>query len=92
MSPSRTSSNGRKWTRQDRRVFTGSYCINPVNGAHIPVWIADYVLMGYGTGAIMAVPGHDHRDFEFAHRFDLPIPRVIAQPGRDSNAPLAEAL
>ena len=72
-------------------VFTGSYCINPVNGAHIPVWIADYVLMGYGTGAIMAVPGHDHRDFEFAHRFDLPIPRVIAEPGRDSNAPLAEA-
>ena len=72
-------------------VFTGSYCINPVNGAHIPVWIADYVLMGYGTGAIMAVPGHDHRDFEFAQRFDLPIVRVIAEPGRDSNAPLAEA-
>ena len=72
-------------------VFTGSYCINPVNGAHIPVWIADYVLMGYGTGAIMAVPGHDHRDFEFAHRFDLPIVRVIADPGLDGNAPLTEA-
>ena len=72
-------------------VFTGSYCINPVNGVHIPVWIADYVLMGYGTGAIMAVPGHDHRDFEFARRFDLPIVRVIAQPGVDSDTPLAEA-
>ncbi len=59
-------------------VFTGAYAINPVNGQPIPVWIADYVLMGYGTGAIMAVPGHDERDFEFAQQFDLPIVRVVA--------------
>ena len=59
-------------------VFSGSYAINPVNGARVPVWIADYVLMGYGTGAIMAVPAHDERDYEFALRYDLPIPRVIA--------------
>jgi leucyl-tRNA synthetase len=59
-------------------VFTGSYAINPVNGARVPIWIADYVLMGYGTGAIMAVPAHDERDFEFAEKYHLPIPRVIA--------------
>ena len=59
-------------------VFTGSFAINPVNGAKVPVWIADYVLMGYGTGAIMAVPAHDERDYEFAKQYDLPIPRVIA--------------
>ncbi|MFQ5652876.1 MAG: leucine--tRNA ligase [bacterium] len=53
--------------------FIGSYAINPVNGKRIPIWIADYVLMGYGTGAIMAVPGHDQRDFEFARTFELPI-------------------
>jgi leucyl-tRNA synthetase len=58
-------------------VFTGSFAINPVNGAHIPVWVADYVLMGYGTGAIMAVPGHDERDHEFALQYQLPIVRVI---------------
>ena len=72
-------------------VFTGSYCVNPVNGANIPVWIADYVLMGYGTGAIMAVPGHDSRDFEFASTFDLPIVRVIAAPGDAADTPLTEA-
>jgi len=54
-------------------VFTGCYAINPLNGAEIPVWVADYVLMGYGTGAIMAVPAHDERDFEFAQTYDLPI-------------------
>jgi leucyl-tRNA synthetase len=58
-------------------VFSGSYAINPVNGARIPVWIADYVLMGYGTGAIMAVPAHDERDWEFAQLYALPTPRVI---------------
>lgn len=58
-------------------VFTGAYAINPVNGEKIPVWIADYVLMGYGTGAIMAVPAHDERDFEFAQKFGLPIKPVI---------------
>ncbi|MEO6004153.1 MAG: leucine--tRNA ligase [Opitutus sp.] len=59
-------------------VFSGSYAINPINGARVPIWIADYVLMGYGTGAIMAVPAHDERDHEFAVRYELPIVRVIA--------------
>ncbi len=54
-------------------MFTGAYAINPVNGEQIPIWIADYVLATYGTGAIMAVPGHDERDFEFAKQFGLPI-------------------
>ena len=58
-------------------VFTGAYAINPVNQARIPIWIADYVLMTYGTGAIMAVPGHDERDFTFALKFGLPIIPVI---------------
>jgi len=58
-------------------VFTGAYAVNPVNGEKIPVWISDYVLMSYGTGAIMAVPAHDERDFEFAKQFDLPIVEVI---------------
>ena len=58
-------------------VFTGAYATNPVNGEPIPVWIADYVMMGYGTGAIMAVPAHDERDWEFAKRFDLPIRQVV---------------
>src|SRR5208282_1632333 len=60
--------------------FTGGYAINPVNSQPIPIWIADYVLMGYGTGAIMAVPGHDERDFEFARAFDLPIVAVVMPP------------
>ncbi len=59
-------------------VFTGGYAINPVNGEKLPVWVADYVLMGYGTGAIMAVPGHDERDWEFARAFELPIREVVA--------------
>lgn len=58
-------------------VFTGAYAVNPVNDEQIPVWIADYVLATYGTGAIMAVPGHDERDFEFAKQFDLPIVTVV---------------
>lgn len=57
--------------------FTGAYAINPVNGAKIPIWIADYVLMGYGTGAIMAVPAHDERDWDFAKAFNLPIKQVV---------------
>jgi len=61
-------------------VFTGSFAINPVNGARIPVWVADYVLMGYGTGAIMAVPAHDERDYEFARTYDLPVIQVIEKP------------
>src|SRR5690606_9755792 len=63
--------------REKTGVFTGAYAINPVNGERIPIWIADYVLMTYGFGAIMAVPAHDQRDFEFARKFGLPIPGVI---------------
>lgn len=59
-------------------VFSGSYAINPVNGAKVPIWIADYVLISYGTGAIMAVPAHDQRDFEFAKKYDIPILSVVA--------------
>ena len=65
-------------------VFTGAHATNPVNGEQIPVWIADYVMMGYGTGAIMAVPAHDERDFEFAKKFDLPIIQVV-QPSGDAD-------
>ena len=65
-------------------VFTGAHAINPVNQEKIPVWIADYVMMGYGTGAIMAVPAHDERDFEFAKKFDLPVIQVV-QPNDDSD-------
>ena len=64
-------------------VFTGAYAINPVNDQKIPIWIADYVLMGYGTGAIMAVPAHDERDHAFAQTFGLPIVQVITPPGAD---------
>ncbi|REJ66863.1 MAG: leucine--tRNA ligase [Planctomycetota bacterium] len=63
-------------------VFTGAHAVNPVNGQPIPIWIADYVLISYGTGAIMAVPGHDERDFEFAKKFDIPIVAVV-DPQRD---------
>src|SRR6202008_4155702 len=62
-------------------VFTGGYAINPVNNEKIPIWVADYVMMGYGTGAIMAVPAHDQRDFEFARKFGLQI-RVVVRPMR----------
>ena len=61
-------------------VFTGAYAINPVNGARIPIWISDYVLISYGTGAIMAVPAHDSRDWDFAKKFGLPIIQVVAGP------------
>jgi leucyl-tRNA synthetase len=71
----------RKVSKEKTGVFTGSYAINPATQRPIPVWVADYVLMEYGTGAIMAVPGHDERDFEFATTFDLPIVRVVAGPG-----------
>ena len=80
-----------KVEKEKTGVFTGGFCVNPVNGAKMPVWIADYVLMGYGTGAIMAVPGHDSRDFEFATRFGLPIRRVIAAPGEGHATPLSSA-
>ena len=65
--------------------------VNPVNGEALPVWVADYVLMDYGTGAIMAVPGHDERDFAFAQAHGLPVLRVIAPEGERADAPLEEA-
>lgn len=72
--------------REKTGVWTGSYAINPVNDEKIPIWIADYVLMDYGTGAIMAVPAHDQRDFEFAKTFDLPIKVVVQPPGEELSA------
>ena len=70
----------RQENKEKTGVFTGSYAINPATGEKIPIWISDYVLMGYGEGAIMAVPAHDERDFEFAEKFDLPIKQVIEKP------------
>ncbi len=70
-------------SKEKTGVFTGAYAVNPVNGKKIPVWIADYVLMGYGTGAIMAVPAHDERDFAFAQVFGLPVLQVVQPPSED---------
>jgi leucyl-tRNA synthetase len=70
-------------------VFTGSYAINPINGQAVPVWVADYVLFNYGTGAIMAVPGHDDRDFAFARQFSLPIVAVV-DPGSTVDAAIRD--
>jgi leucyl-tRNA synthetase len=81
----------KKTDKQKTGVFTGAYAINPATGEPVKIWIADYVLMEYGTGAIMAVPGHDARDFEFAQHFGLPIVRVIAGDGDDASSPLHEA-
>jgi len=72
--------------REKTGVFLGAYAVNPVNGERIPVWIADYVLMGYGTGAIMAVPAHDARDFQFALQFGLPVIPVVAGPGEEARS------
>jgi leucyl-tRNA synthetase len=73
-------------------VFLGACTINPVNGEKIPVWIADYVLLGYGTGAIMCVPGHDDRDFVFARKFNLPIIQVVSRDGSTYDLAAAEAM
>ncbi|MFL5562199.1 MAG: leucine--tRNA ligase [Gemmatimonadaceae bacterium] len=81
----------RKTSKEKTGAFTGATAINPATGAPIPIWIADYVLMEYGTGAIMAVPGHDERDFEFATEFGLPIVRVVAGPDAAPDAPLEMA-
>ena len=84
----------RKVNKEKTGVFTGSFAINPATRHPIPIWIADYVLMEYGTGAIMAVPGHDEREFEFAKTFDLPIVRGVAGPSlhpTDTNAVLDAA-
>jgi leucyl-tRNA synthetase len=78
----------RKTTKEKSGVFTGAYAANPATGQPIPIWIADYVLMEYGTGAIMAVPGHDERDYEFASAYDLPIVRVVAGADQSGDTPL----
>ncbi|MEK6769318.1 MAG: leucine--tRNA ligase [Gemmatimonadota bacterium] len=77
--------------RERTGVFSGGYARNPATGGSIPIWIADYVLMEYGTGAIMGVPGHDARDFDFATRMALPIVRVVAGPAQDAATPLPAA-
>ena len=74
----------------DRRVsgvFSGSYATNPLTGEAIPIWISDYVLAGYGTGAVMAVPAHDSRDFAFARHFGLPIIQVVVPEGEEATDP-----
>jgi|TARA_B110000438_G_C15816846_1_gene652367 leucyl-tRNA synthetase len=77
--------------REKTGVFTGAYCLNPMNNEKVPIWIADYVLATYGTGAIMAVPAHDQRDFEFAKKYELPIRVVIAPENWSENQELEEA-
>ncbi len=69
--------------KQKTGVFSGSYCVNPVNNKKVPIWIADYVIAGYGTGAVMGVPGSDHRDFEFAKKYDLEVIKVIGKVADD---------
>ncbi len=77
------SSVDRLQDKEKTGVFTGSYAINPLNGAKVPIWLSDYVLADYGTGAIMCVPAHDDRDFEFATKFHIPIVQVIAKDGKE---------
>jgi leucyl-tRNA synthetase len=91
---SRTKSDiERMETNRDKTgVFSGSYAVNPINKEKIPIWIADYVLAGYGTGAIMAVPAHDKRDWEFAKKFNLPITRVIKNDTPDDDCSDGEGL
>jgi leucyl-tRNA synthetase len=79
-------------SKQKTGVFTGAYARNPVNGSPVPIWVADYVLMGYGTGAIMAVPAHDTRDFEFAKQFGIPIIPVVDPPADADPAQRADML
>ncbi len=78
-------------TREKTGVFTAAYAINPVNGEKIPIWIGDYVLYSYGTGAVMAVPAHDERDFAFAKKYKLPVRRVILEDGIDASAAMTTA-
>ena len=77
------SSVDRLQDKEKTGVFTGSYAVNPLNGAKVPIWLSDYVLADYGTGAIMCVPAHDDRDFEFAKKFDIPIIHVISKDGKE---------
>src|SRR5207302_10352770 len=80
--------------REDKEkdgVFTGRYVTNPATGAASPIWVADYVLMEYGSGAIMAVPAHDDRDFEFAERYELPVqPVIVPADGNEPELPYVE--
>ena len=78
------SSVDRLQDKEKTGVFTGSYAINPINGAKVPIWLSDYVLADYGTGAIMCVPAHDDRDFDFAKKFDIPIIQVISKDGKEN--------
>ena len=73
-------------TKEKTGVFSGSYAVNPATGDNVPIWIADYVLGGYGTGAVMGVPAHDDRDFAFAEKFELPVVEVIERPEDDDGA------
>ncbi|HEY8491792.1 MAG TPA: leucine--tRNA ligase, partial [Dehalococcoidia bacterium] len=77
--------------REKTGVFTGAYCVNRLNGERVPIFIADYVLLSYGTGAVMGVPGHDQRDFEFARKYGLPVKVVITPPDWRPGQELAEA-
>ena len=86
------SERDRQSSKEKTGVFTGGLAINPVNGAEVPIYIADYVLWGYGTGAIMAVPAHDQRDFEFATALGIPIIEVVSKSGTASDIPLQEAM
>ncbi len=82
----------RQAAKEKTGVFTGAYAINPANQEKIPIWIADYVLLSYGTGAIMAVPAHDERDFEFAQKYDLPMRQVVMPSAPDASNPPAPGL
>ena len=86
------SERDRQAGKEKTGVFTGGFAVNPVNGAEVPIHIADYVLWGYGTGAIMAVPAHDERDFEFATAHGIPIIEVVSKSGTPSGAPLTQAM
>lgn len=87
LSAKRKTERERMMDRRVSGVFSGAYAINPITGEQIPIWVSDYVLAGYGTGAIMAVPGHDSRDFAFARHFDLPIRQVVIPEGELASDP-----
>jgi leucyl-tRNA synthetase len=91
-SMSKTEIERQEEGKEKTGVFTGSYAINPVNNQKLPIWIADYVLASYGTGAIMAVPAHDNRDWEFAKKFNLPIKRVIKNSAKDEECTTSEGI
>ncbi len=78
-------------TAEKEGFFTGRYAVNPFSGEQVPIWVANFVLMDYGTGAIMAVPAHDERDFEFCAKYGIPI-RVVIQPGRRELRSSAETM